>query len=227
VRSDDEGKSIGPGGIVALGDIKHMVWDWNGTLLDDLQLVLDIMAGLLREYNLPELDFARYLDIFEFPAQEYYQKLGFGDGHPRFETLATRFMEQYDRRVLECPLHAEARESLERFRESGIVNYVLTAGNQASVEQQIRHYGLRGLVSEVVGNSDHFAGPKDALGVAWLNERRFDPGSMAFLGDTIHDFEVASVMKVRCVLVSHGHNSLRRLLACGCPVVLSLGSVTV
>jgi phosphoglycolate phosphatase len=206
-------------------DLQRVIWDWNGTLLDDVSLVVDIMGELLREHGLPALDVARYLEIFEFPTQKYYQKLGFGPAHPSFETLATRFMEQYERRVLECSLHAGAGEALERFRERGIANVILTAGKQTSVERQLKHFGLRELVTEVVGSGDHFAGPKDALAFNWLRERQFVPQSMVYIGDTVHDFEVATSMRVRCVLVPHGHNSLRRLQACRCTVASCLGAL--
>jgi phosphoglycolate phosphatase len=206
-------------------DLQRMIWDWNGTLLDDVSLVVDIMGGLLREHGLPALDVARYLEIFEFPTQKYYQRLGFGPAHPSFETLATSFMVEYERRVSECSLHAGSREALQRFRERGITNVILTAGQQTSVERQLRHFGLEELVTEVVGSGDHFAGPKDSLALDWLRERQFAPGSMAYVGDTLHDFEVANAMKVRCILVSHGHNSLRRLEACGCTIVSDLDAL--
>jgi phosphoglycolate phosphatase len=207
--------------------LHHMVWDWNGTLLDDVDLVVEIMGELLREHGLPALEISRYLEIFEFPAQKYYEKLGFGAAHPTFETVATRFMQQYNRRVFDCSLHADARQSLERFRERGVTNVVLTAGNQASVAQQFEHFGLRDLVSEVVGNTDDFAGSKDVIGTNWLRERRFDSRSMAYVGDTTHDYEVAKAMEVRCILVSHGHNSLARLTRCGCTVVPRLSALDV
>jgi phosphoglycolate phosphatase len=210
---------------VLLSDLQRMIWDWNGTLLDDVSLVVDIMGGLLREYGLPALDVARYLEIFEFPTRKYYQRLGFGPAHPSFETLAASFMVEYERRVSECSLHAGSREALRRFQERGIANVILTAGQQTSVERQLRHFGLEELVTEVVGSGDHFAGPKDALALDWLHERQFAPRSMAYVGDTVHDFEVANAMRVRCILVPHGHNSLRRLEACGCTIVSGLDTL--
>lgn len=210
-----------------MSKLRYVVWDWNGTLLDDLKLAIDVMGELLGSYGLPELDLPRYLEIFEFPAQNYYQSLGFNTTHPGFEILATQFMQRYERRVLECALHDGARAKLEGFAKRGVVNIILTAGEERSVAKQVVHFGLQDFVSEVVGNSDHFARPKDAIGSNWLRKRRFEPRSMVYVGDTTHDFDVATTMEVRCLLVSHGHNSLRRLLSCDCTVVSSLAELPI
>ena len=201
---------------------RYVIWDWNGTLLDDVSLVVEIMDGLLREFGLCGLDVDRYRDTFEFPVEKYYRKLGFDEGHPSFQILATRFMQEYDRRVLECPLHVDVREVLNSLLDRGIINIILTSGKRESVQTLIRHHGLDHVFCEVIGHEDHFAGSKDYLGRAWLQQRRVNEQVLIFVGDTVHDFDVAKAMQVQCVLVSHGYNSERDLLRCGCPVVPSL-----
>lgn len=57
--------------------IKHIIWDWNGTLLDDVGLSLEAINIVLARYNLPPLRKERYLEIFTFPVIEYYRELGF------------------------------------------------------------------------------------------------------------------------------------------------------
>ena len=56
---------------------KHIIWDWNGTLLDDVDIVIDCMNSLLKKRNLPLLHVDKYKDIFTFPVKDYYSQLGF------------------------------------------------------------------------------------------------------------------------------------------------------
>ena len=57
--------------------VKTIIWDWNGTLLDDLDLSLESVNILLEERNLPALSVEKYKDIFCFPIVVYYVKAGF------------------------------------------------------------------------------------------------------------------------------------------------------
>ena len=64
---------------------KAIIWDWNGTLLDDVELCINSMNLLLKERNLQALTIDRYREIFTFPVKEYYQKAGFNFKTENFE----------------------------------------------------------------------------------------------------------------------------------------------
>ena len=57
--------------------LKHIVWDWNGTLLDDRWLTIAVMNRLLARRNMDELTEDRYLQLFTFPGIDYNRRLGF------------------------------------------------------------------------------------------------------------------------------------------------------
>ena len=57
--------------------LEHIVWDWNGTLLDDRWLTIAVMNRLLARRNMDELTEDRYLQFFTFPVIDYYRRLGF------------------------------------------------------------------------------------------------------------------------------------------------------
>ena len=65
----------------------HVIWDWNGTLLDDNWLCVEVMNTLLSSRNLPLLTLERYRDIFDFPVKNYYEKLGFNFKKESFEIV--------------------------------------------------------------------------------------------------------------------------------------------
>ena len=56
---------------------KHVIWDWNGTLVDDTWLFVDIMNGVLKDRNLQGITLDDYRNVFDFPVEDYYTKLGF------------------------------------------------------------------------------------------------------------------------------------------------------
>ena len=77
-------------------DIKHIIWDWNGTLLDDRWLCVDSINLSLRKRNLPEINEQKYLDIFCFPVEKYYQKLGFDFEKEPFTVSGSEFISNYN-----------------------------------------------------------------------------------------------------------------------------------
>ena len=83
----------------------HILWDWNGTLLDDVWLCLDIISSMLIRRGKKGIDSKRYKTIFGFPVQTYYERPGFDFRKESFDSAATEFCDNYARRVGECRLH--------------------------------------------------------------------------------------------------------------------------
>lgn len=67
---------------------KCLIWDWNGTLLNDLQLCVTVMSDMLKGRDLPLLTAERYREVFGFPVKDYYVKLGFNFGIESFEIIS-------------------------------------------------------------------------------------------------------------------------------------------
>jgi len=57
--------------------LKHIIWDWNGTILDDRWLTIAAMNSVLARRNMDEITEDQYLQVFTFPVIEYYRRLGF------------------------------------------------------------------------------------------------------------------------------------------------------
>ena len=65
----------------------HIIWDWNGTLLNDVELCASIMNNLLRNESLSEISLEKYREIFTFPVEEYYKLAGHNFERNSFEIL--------------------------------------------------------------------------------------------------------------------------------------------
>jgi phosphoglycolate phosphatase len=206
-------------------NVTLVLWDWNGTLLDDHEHCIRVMNPILREHGLLELDVVRYRAIFDFPVRRYYERLGFSLNDAHWEALATRFIADYERGVHACKLHDGAMSLLSLLARRGIRHAILSAAKKRSLEEQVALHGIRDYFEDVVGSDDHYAAGKKELGVQWLKHCSIAPERVVLVGDTVHDFEVARELGVRCVLVASGHHARDRLRRCGCTVVSTLAEL--
>lgn len=204
---------------------RHAIWDWNGTLLDDAWLCVDVMNGLLRARGLPVLSVERYQELFDFPVIRYYERLGFDLAREPFEVVGTEFIRTYESRREEASLRPEARAVLEAIRARGLGQSVLSAYRHDTLESLLRHHGVRDFFHRVVGSDDHYASGKVGQGRRFIAELGLPPSSVVLIGDTAHDHEVASAMGVDCLLIPGGNHSRARLARCGVPVIDDLHGV--
>ena len=205
--------------------VRHVIWDLNGTLLDDAWLCREIMNGQLRKRGLPTLSAERYEAIFDFPVEGYYRKVGFHWEQETFQEAGTEFIVEYERRKTECRLQIGARELLQQLESVGYSQAVLSAYSHGSLETFLGYFGVRSHFKSVAGSRNHYAEGKVEGGLRMLQELHVSPSETLLIGDTTHDAEVARAMGVGCVLIPCGHNSRDRLDRCGVEVVAGLGDL--
>ncbi len=200
-----------------------LIWDWNGTLLDDVALCNDCLNRLLEAHGYPQrYDRAGYRAVFGFPIIDYYRRAGFDFSRHPFPDLAAEYIRLYDPASLACPLASGAREALAAAGAAGLRQVILSASEQGALERQVRHFGLPGFFDELLGQGDFYAHGKLEAGRAWLERRRLDPAAAVLVGDSLHDAEVAAALGVRCVLCSAGHQPPEALRTAGVPVIGTL-----
>jgi phosphoglycolate phosphatase len=200
----------------------HIIWDWNGTLLDDNWLCVEVMNTLLTSRNLPLLTLQRYREIFDFPVKAYYEKLGFDFTKESFEIVGMDFMTGYNQRQKECLLHEDAVNCLKCLSDSGYRQSILSAREQTELRQETINLKVSGYFDKVDGLDDHYAHGKTDVGIRLLKELNVEKRKILFIGDTCHDAEVAKELEIDCILVPNGHHSKERLRKTGWPIVKSL-----
>jgi phosphoglycolate phosphatase len=202
--------------------VRTIIWDFNGTLLNDMQVCVDCMNIMLGERGLAKLDLERYRQIFTFPVREYYEKLGFDFNREPFEIPAHQFIDHYRVHLTEAPLHAGVIDLLDQLKKRRIRHVILSAMEQALLEDTLEKKGILGHFDKVVGIRDHLADGKLEMArelVASLGE---DLSGLYLVGDTTHDYEVAAGANIPCLLIAHGHQSPERLRPLSCQVVNDL-----
>jgi phosphoglycolate phosphatase len=206
-------------------NFKHIIWDWNGTLWDDTWLCVEINNHMLERRSLPPITIGTYRAKLCFPVTDYYCQLGFDYNTDPYPRLAEEFIEEYTRRRFECALHPEARELIATLQAAGCSQAVLSAYQHDTLLQAVKHFQLLEFFDDVIGLNDIYAHGKVENGKQYIAGLDINPTDVLFIGDTIHDFEVAEAMGVQCALVANGHNSRERLEACDVPVLNSLDSL--
>ena len=200
-----------------------ILWDWNGTLLDDVALCVDALNRLLARYGYPQrYDRDQYRAIFGFPVQDYYARAGFDFSRHSFDELAVSFMEDYIPASEACPLAEGAREALDAFSQAGLRQVILSASPITTLRHQVEARGVTGYFDRLLGLGDIYAKSKVDLGLQYLRETGFDPARAVMIGDSTHDFEAARALGVPCVLQSAGHQPPEVLRRTGAPVVPGL-----
>lgn len=201
---------------------KCVIWDWNGTLIDDLKINIDIINRLLKARSLPEIEsLEAYLEGFCFPIISFYEKLGFDLVKEDFKLIAREYASLYDELYPGAEIFSDTVKLLEKIKESGIRQLIISQTEQGYLSRQVAYFDLEHLFTDIVGNSNIFAGGKVEMAKKWLESENLRPEEVLFVGDTIHDKEVADEAGCDCVLISRGHNSERRLKLTGAPVLSS------
>ena len=192
---------------------KHIIWDYNGTILDDTQLVLDILNIMLEEKSLPTCTMDEYREVFDFPIIDYYKNVGFDLDRYSFAELANQFTDMYEKMFEEAALREGIVETIENLHAKGYDQSILTAGREKNIKNEIKAFGLDKYIKEITGLHNNQAESKVFLAEQHLHKIKVRPEEILFIGDTTHDFLVAQEIGCDCVLLSGGHQSVGRLLA--------------
>lgn len=202
---------------------KHAIWDWNGTLLDDTGLCVEVLNGLLARRGRSPISDEAYRENFGFPVIHFYDFLGFDTDVDSFEKVSHEFIGDYEARWLEeCILHPGACDVLVAMSEAGVSHSVLSAAKQEALELGIGHYGIRDHFMGLCGADNIYAESKVDRGKRWIEKLHLDSSEVVMIGDTLHDFEVAEAIGTDCILMAHGHHTPERLAKTGKQVARSL-----
>lgn len=209
-----------------MNSYKHVIWDWNGTLLNDALLCIEVLNGLLKSRGLESVSEEFYRKHFGFPVIEFYEFLGLETDPEGFDLLSREFIGTYEMRWLqECSLFPGTIETLVALAECGMTHSVLSAAKQEALHTGVTHYGLLEHFTELVGADNIHARGKKERALEWMTEFHWPPEEVVLIGDTLHDLEVAQAIEVDCILVAHGHHTPERLIASGRPVAHSMAEV--
>jgi phosphoglycolate phosphatase len=211
--------------ITCMSENKIIIWDWNGTLLDDARICLYTINRMLRKRQLSELTMAAYREVFTFPVIRYYEAIGFDFTRESWDQAAMEFIRDYLDALPVCSLASGAKETLERFRAKGYRQAIVSAMEHDALLKSVNDLNISEYFDFIGGTGNHYGSGKTENAQNYLYKSGVNPSDITLIGDTLHDAEVARELNCHCILVAAGHQSSERLLQTGFPVIRSLNEL--
>lgn len=205
--------------------IDTIIWDWNGTLFNDIDICINSINQLLTKRKLPVISKEYYLEVFDFPVQHYYQRIGFDFEKEPFEIPANQFIENYFSQIGKAELHKPAHDVLQYFAEKGYRQLILSAAEQEKLKELLVRFKIESFFESVQGLKDDFATSKVELGISMLNELCIIPSNACLIGDTTHDYEVGNAIGCHTILIANGHHPRSKLEKTGVKVIADLSDL--
>lgn len=185
---------------------KYILWDWNGTLLDDVTITMQSANTLLKKYHLPQIkSLEEYRKKFFFPIEAYYKTLGFNFSKTPYNQLAQEFIEIYQSLLSQCQLNNQAQKILQFFQEQGFKQIIISASKKEPLIAQVCFHKIDHYFQQILGIETIYAKSKIHIAQNWQQEHCIQAKNMVFIGDTFHDYEVAKALNCFCILYQNGH----------------------
>ena len=195
-----------------------IIWDFNGTLINDLDLVVKTVNTQLTKRDLLPLTAEAYRDVFGFPVEDYYRRIGVTFESETMADLSADFFADYAPALKDCSLHDEVLDTLRQAKARGLRQFVLSAMEQGMLRSMISHLNIGHFFDGVYGLADKKGASKILRAQELARDFDIDPRATLFIGDTDHDAEVAQALGMSVALISTGHQSTERLRETGYPV---------
>ncbi len=211
--------------IMVYKDIQNIVWDWNGTLLNDVELCYETLNVLLEKRKLNKITRNIYLDRFTFPVYNFYEGLGFDFTREDFTLLSEEYMILYNEGLKRAPLSILAIYALKAMKRRGLLQYVLSAMEEKDLKKSLANKGIKHYFAKIYGNTNQLAEGKIDVAHSLFENEQLVPEDTLLIGDTLHDIEVARAIGCPVVIVSNGHQALSRFKQSKVDVVADLGEL--
>lgn len=197
-----------------------VIWDWNGTLIDDMPASLASVNVILADRGMPPIGEKEYYEYIDTPITRFYEHL-FDPERTDFGQLLREFNTNYDALLDGSEVREETRRALEAVAAAGARQIVLSAFEQQKLCRLLREYGVFDFFSAVLGADDIHCGDKTDRAREYFAAEGLSPERAVIIGDTLHDAAVAKAIGCGCVLLRGGHQGDAELEASGVPLASS------
>jgi phosphoglycolate phosphatase-like HAD superfamily hydrolase len=204
-------------------EVRHLVWDWNGTLLHDIEAVLVGTNASLATLGLPPITLETYRSAYCQPIPLFYERLvGRPVSDDEFRRLDAAYFDEYHRHLPRCALTDGVEELLGAWQAGGGTQSLLSMYPHERLVPLVERLGVSRWFRRVDGVRGPTGGLKAEHLVRHLEALELDAGEVMLIGDSLDDAASAAKVGARCVLYGGGFHSPESLAAAGVPVVNSL-----
>ncbi len=193
-----------------LHSYKNILWDWNGTLLNDVDISYEIMISQMKEHGLKPLTVEELKDYFCFPIKKYYKDVGFPTDSQSFHDLAHSYLEAYKKKVKEkAQVFSGTKEMLSELK--GKNQFMISASEESYLKELVSSYSLAPHFKKIYGLADSYGVSKFERCSRLLKENNLEASETLLIGDTSHDAEVAQKSGIQVLLLADGFQKYGKL----------------
>jgi phosphoglycolate phosphatase-like HAD superfamily hydrolase len=208
--------------------VRHIVWDWNGTLFDDLDIVVESVNASLARFGEGPIDAALYQAHYRRPVALFYESLlGRAVDDEMWQTIDRVFHETYHDRVGEAGLAPDAVAAMDAVGAAGATQSILSMWWHEQLLPTAERFGL---IDRMVAVDGHRGAPGETKAahllrhLARITDSHPRVGHLAVvaIGDITDDAAAADAAGVGCVLYDSGSQPREVLAGTGHPVAGTL-----
>ena len=203
---------------------KYIIWDWNGTLLNDIGASLASVNDMLAMRGREPIDIDYYKECIGVPIIRFYEKV-FDMEKEDYNLIIKQYNEGYLRHLADVGLTDGAVESLEYFRRNGAKQVIVSSSNNEQLCMNAEKYGVSSYFDAILGAGDYFAGSKIERAEDYLLKNNASNDEILVIGDLQHDAEMADTLGAKCILLTSGHEHPERLKNAEKPLINDLSEL--
>ena len=203
---------------------RNIIWDWNGTILNDAPVAYKATNILLERYRRPTITLKYYRDNIDTPIINFYAKI-FDLTRESMETLDAEWGVLYNQLSDQIALHSGITDLLDFFEAQNCRQMILSAFRANEIMKYAQKFSVDRYFEAVLGTEDIVMESKTIRGSRYMKEHGYDPAQTLYIGDTVHDRETAEALGVDCILFSGGQQSPELLQGHGIPVFDSFDQI--
>lgn len=183
-----------------LTGIDSLLWDWNGTLLDDVTVNLSVINDMLSRRSLRQLSLTTYKEEFCFPVQSFHRKIGFDFEKESIEEISAEYHATYKLYENGINLNADTPFVLDSLNNKGINQFILSASMKNDLMKMLDDFHLTNRFKGIYAADDICATGKIEIGKQLIRNHSLNSDRMLIVGDTLHDAEVAKSLGINYIL---------------------------
>ena len=183
-----------------------IIWDFNGTIIDDVNASLGAVNDMLTKRSQPTIDLAKYRSAVDTPIWRFYETV-FEDGTITPQEAVMEFDSGYEKHLQKNPLMEGIVEVLEHFKMLGVRQIIVSASHVDKVKARLSNLDIIDYFDAVLGRSDYMAEGKTYLAQAYFAENNLSAEQTVVVGDCVNDYDVAVSLGCDCILNTKGHQS--------------------
>ena len=202
-----------------------VIWDWNGTLLDDVSASLRSVNDMLDRRNMERIDLVRYRECIGVPIRCFYEQV-FDMEKEEYTSLLREYNDGYEYYVnLDCAVAPGAEELLGKIRNAGVRQILVSSCEKNQLADAIAKFDIGGYFDAVLGAEDFLATSKIDRAVDYVNSNMKPGAKILAVGDIIHDYDLAKTVGADCVLVKTGHENTKKIDSSGANIADTVAEV--